>query len=60
MPVVQVHLWEGRTEEQIKEIISGITNVFLKMGSKPESVKVLVQDYLKTHWGMNGKPALEA
>ena len=31
MPVVQVHLWEGRTEEQIKEIIEGITEVFVKM-----------------------------
>ena len=60
MPVVQVHLWEGRTEEQIKEIIAGITNVFVEMGSKPESVRVLVQDYPKTHWGMNGKPASEA
>ena len=60
MPVVQVHLWEGRTEEQIKEIIAGITNVFVKMGSKPESVKVLIQDYPKTHLRMNGKPASEA
>jgi len=59
MPVVQVHLWEGRTEEQIKEIIEKITEVFVKMGSKPESVRVLVQDYPKTHWGMSGKPASE-
>jgi len=49
MPVVQVHLWESRTEEQVKEIIEGITAVFVKMGSKPESVRVLVQDYPKTH-----------
>lgn len=59
MPVVQVHLWEGRTEDQIKEIIKGITEVFVKMGSKPESVRVLVQDYPKTRWGMGGKPASE-
>ncbi|MBY9000357.1 MAG: tautomerase family protein [Candidatus Heimdallarchaeota archaeon] len=60
MPVIQVHLWEGRTDRQIKEIIEGITDVFVKMGSKPESVSVLVQDYPKTHWGKNGKPASES
>ncbi|MHA1219791.1 MAG: tautomerase family protein [Candidatus Heimdallarchaeaceae archaeon] len=40
-------------------MIEGITEVFVKMGSKPESVRVLIQDYPKTHWGMNGKPASE-
>ncbi|MBA7554930.1 putative tautomerase [subsurface metagenome] len=59
MPIVHVDLWEGRTEEQIKEIIKGITDVFVKMGSKPESVRVLIQDYQKTHWGTKGKPASE-
>lgn len=59
MPIVHVDLWEGRTEEQIKEIIEGITDVFVKMGSKPESVRVLVQEYPKTHWGTKGKPASE-
>ena len=60
MPVVQVHLWEGRTEEQIKEIIEGITNVFVKMGSKPDAVKVLLQEYPKNRWGAGGKPASES
>jgi len=59
MPVVHVHLWEGRTEAQLKEIIEGITDVFVKMGSKPDSVKVILHDIPKTHWGAGGKPASE-
>ena len=59
MPVVQVQMWEGRTEEQIKDIIAGITEVFVKQGSKPESVRVLIQEYPKSRWGMKGKPASE-
>lgn len=60
MPVVQVQLWEGRTKEQIKEIIAGITEVFVKQGTPPESVRVIISEYPKTHWGMAGKPASES
>ena len=60
MPIVEVKLWEGRTDEQIKEIIAGITDVFVKMGSKPESVRVLIQPYPKKNWGQGGKPASES
>ena len=59
MPVVQVQMWKGRTEEQIKEIIAGITDIFVKQGSNPESVRVIISEYPKSRWGMNGKPASE-
>lgn len=57
MPVVQVQMWEGRTEEQIKEIIAGITEVFVKQGIKPEAVRVIISEYPKTRWGVGGKPS---
>ena len=59
MPVVEVKMWKGRTEEQIKEIITGITDIFVKQGTKPESVRVLIQEYPKDRWGMGGKQASE-
>lgn len=59
MPIVEVKLWEGRTEQEIKEIIAGITDVFVKMGTKPEAVRVLIQPYPKKHWGVGGKPSSE-
>ncbi len=59
MPVVEVKMWKGRTEEQIKDIIKGITEVFVNQGSKPETVRVLIQEYPKDRWGVGGIPASE-
>ena len=59
MPTVQVYLWEGRTEEQIREMIAGITDVFVKQGSKPQTVTVIMHEIPKNRWGKEGKPASE-
>ena len=59
MPTVQVYLWEGRTNDQIKEIIAGITDVFVKQGSKPQTVNIIIHDIPKNRWGKEGKPASE-
>ena len=39
MPVVQVNLWPGFTEEKLKEVIKGITEVFTKMGIPAQAVE---------------------
>ena len=57
MPVVHVYLWEGRTDEQIAEIIKGITEVFEKQGTSSQATRVLVHALPKTHWGKGGKPS---
>ncbi len=57
MPVVEVKLWKGRTAEQKEEIIKGITSVFEKQGVSKDQTTVIITDYEKTNWGMNGKPA---
>jgi len=60
MPVVHVNMWKGISEEIVKKIISGITNVFIDMGIPARAVEVLVHEVPKTHWGIGGKPATEA
>lgn len=60
MPIVHVNLWPGFTEEKLKEIIKGITEVFTKMGIPPQAVEVIIHEIPKTHWGIEGKPATEA
>ncbi|NPD89719.1 MAG: 4-oxalocrotonate tautomerase [Asgard group archaeon] len=57
MPVVHVYLWEGRTDEQVAEIIEDMTEVFVKRGTSPEAVRVLVHALPKSHWGKGGKPS---
>ena len=60
MPVIDVYLWEGRSREQKKEIIKGITDIFVKQGVPPQAVTVILHDIKKEDWGTAGKPADEA
>lgn len=60
MPVVHVHVWEGFSEEKIKEVIKGITEVFTKMDIPKQAVEVLIHEVPKSHWGIDGKPATES
>ncbi|MFX0125464.1 MAG: 4-oxalocrotonate tautomerase family protein [Candidatus Hodarchaeota archaeon] len=60
MPVVHVHIWKGISEERIKEIIEGITNVFVKTGIPAQAVEVIIHEIPKAHWGIDGKPATES
>lgn len=59
MPVVHVNMWKGISEESVKQIISGITKVFVDMNIPAQAVEVLVHEVPKTHWGIEGKPATE-
>jgi 4-oxalocrotonate tautomerase len=60
MPVIDVYLWDGRSREQKKDIIQGITDVFVKQGVPPQAVTVILHDVKKENWGTAGKPADEA
>ena len=60
MPIVHVHMWKGISEERVKEIIEGITKVFVDMGIPSQAVEVIVHEIPKAHWGIDGKPATES
>ncbi|MFX1279357.1 MAG: 4-oxalocrotonate tautomerase family protein [Promethearchaeota archaeon] len=60
MPVVHVNMWKGVSEDIVKKLISGITNVFVDLGIPARAVEVLVHEVPKAHWGIGGKPATEA
>jgi 4-oxalocrotonate tautomerase len=60
MPVINIDLWEGRTRAQKKEIIEGITAVFVKQGVPPQAVTIILHDIKKENWGTAGKCADEA
>jgi len=59
MPVVIVEMWAGRTQEQKKTIIKGITEVFTKVGTPADAVHIIINDVPKTNWGTGGKVASE-
>ena len=57
MPIVDVKMWKGVSEDAVEQIISGITKVFVDLGIPERAVEVIVQEVPKTHWGIGGKPA---
>lgn len=60
LPLTHVYLWKGFPEAKVKEIISGITEVFTKMGIPSQAVEVIIHEIPKSHWGIEGKPATES
>jgi 4-oxalocrotonate tautomerase len=60
MPVCQIHLIEGRTVEQKRDLIANVTDAICKsVGSRPESVRIILTEMPKEHFGIGGKMAAE-
>ncbi|MCC6017001.1 MAG: tautomerase family protein [Desulfurococcaceae archaeon] len=59
MPVVVVYMWSGVSAEAKKRIISGITEVFEKMGIPKHAVEVIIVEVPKESWGIGGEVAIE-
>ena len=58
MPVVTIDMWEGRTVEQKKQLVEGITSVITtKLGISPEQVTIIIKDNSKHNWATGGKLA---
>lgn len=58
MPIVQIHLIEGRTVEQKKAIIEKVTQALVEAAAVPaERVRIIIQDIPSTQFGIAGKTA---
>jgi 4-oxalocrotonate tautomerase len=58
MPVVTVDMWEGRTIEQKKQLVEGITSVMTeKLNIAPEHITIIIKDVPKHNWASGGKLA---
>jgi 4-oxalocrotonate tautomerase len=57
MPTLRVELMEGRTPEQKKELVKALTQAVVDtLGSKPESVDILLYDIQRHDWATGGVP----
>ncbi len=55
MPMIRVELLEGRTPEQKKKLVSALTQAVVEsLGSKPESVDVILCDVKRSDWATGG------
>jgi len=57
MPIIQVQMLEGRPVEKVKLVIERVTDTVAETLEVPkETIRVLVTEVPKTHWGIGGTP----
>jgi 4-oxalocrotonate tautomerase len=57
MPTLRVELMEGRTIDQKKALVKALTQAVVEtLGSKPESVDILLFDIKRHDWATGGVP----
>ncbi|HEX3031478.1 MAG TPA: 2-hydroxymuconate tautomerase [Bacillota bacterium] len=55
MPVIQVHMLEGRTQDQKREIVKQLTDAMVNAaGAKKESVTVILYEKPRGDYGIGG------
>lgn len=54
MPLIQVNMREGRSPEQIRAMISSVTDAVAdSLGAPKDTVSVMVNEVPGTHWASN-------
>jgi 4-oxalocrotonate tautomerase len=55
MPVVQVHMWPGRTVEQKRRLCKAITDAMVEHGGvKPDGLHVIIYEVPRDCWARAG------
>ncbi|WP_084213528.1 4-oxalocrotonate tautomerase [Thermicanus aegyptius] len=55
MPLVQIHMLEGRTEEQKKRMMVEVTEAIARTLNAPvESIRIAIYELPKSHWSVGG------
>jgi 4-oxalocrotonate tautomerase len=55
MPVVQVSVWAGMSEEHKKKLVEGITKVIEELGVPREAITIIIYEVPKTDWASGGQ-----
>jgi 4-oxalocrotonate tautomerase len=54
LPVVQVSVWAGMSEENKKKVVEGITKLLEELGIPREAVTVIIYEAPKNNWATGG------
>lgn len=58
MPIVHIHIMEGRSDEKKERLIAEVTDAICRsLDAKPESVRIIIQEMPKAHFGIGGVSA---
>jgi 4-oxalocrotonate tautomerase len=55
LPVVQVTVWAGMSDEHKKKVVEGMTRVLEELGMPREAVTIIVYEVPKSNWASGGK-----
>lgn len=57
MPIIQIHIRKGRTEEQKRELMKRVTDaVEESLGVKRESIRIMIHELDGLHYSVSGIP----
>ena len=55
MPIVNVKLLEGRTDDQLKDLVNEVTHAVEKTtGANKEAIHVVIEEMKKSHYAVGG------
>lgn len=61
MPIIEVHMLEGRSVQQKRALVTGITNaVMAALDVRADQVRILIDEMNSEHFAVNGKTAGES
>lgn len=56
MPLIEIKMYEGRSQEQKQDLVERITRAFEEVAGAPrEQVWIVFRDVPRDQWGMDGK-----
>ncbi|MEM2109073.1 MAG: tautomerase family protein [Candidatus Odinarchaeota archaeon] len=55
MPVVQITVWAGMSDECKRCIVEGITKTFESVGIPKEAVEIIIYETPKSNWATGGE-----
>lgn len=57
MPIVEITMFKGRTDEQKSELIKGLSRAIAEVLKIPiEEVYVIIREVSRSDWGPQGRP----
>lgn len=54
MPVVQISVWAGISQENKKKMVEGITKVIEELGVPREAITIIIEEIPITNWASGG------
>ena len=55
MPVVTIAMYDGRSIDQKRELVKGVTDVVARItGNSPEGVHVIIEEVKRENWAIGG------